>query len=155
MTGQTVFTRADNSTGIVANTTLAAEAQGHTVTQDITTGAGGSKNTVTKAYDAGGSLAYGISSVSNAAGTLINTAYDDNGDGTVDRLQEITTSTVSGVKTELEVNALGADAGDAVLATRQQTVTSADGKVVTISRDSTSGGWEHANDNHQGIEAAA
>jgi hypothetical protein len=61
----------------------------------------------------------------------------------VDRLQSISTQTISGVKTELETNSLGATPADAVLSHRQQTVTSADGKVVTISRDTT-GWWKRA-----------
>jgi hypothetical protein len=144
VTGQAEYTKMvgeETFTGIVANTTLSAEAQGHAVSQTITTGAGGSKTTTTKAYDAGGNLAYAITSTSNSTGTLVNTSYDDNGDGTVDRLQEITTTTVSGVKTELEENYVGNTKADAVFATRQQTVTSADGKEITISRDSTGGGW--------------
>ncbi len=64
------------------------------------------------------------------------------GDAVTDRLQTVmTVVNGDGSRTETLVNKLGNSAASAVLANRTVTTTSADGKSVTIQRDTTGGGW--------------
>jgi hypothetical protein len=80
--------------------------------------------------------------VTNATGTNTANSYDDNGDGVVDRLQTIVTVTNGdGSKTETRTNLSGSDVATAVVINSQVTTTSADGKIITINRDATGGGW--------------
>ncbi len=142
ITAQTTFTRSNGTTGTVADTVLMAEADGHHVVQTTTTDAAGTRTVETKAYDAGGNLAYAITSVTSVDGLSISNSYDDNGDGVVDRLQTVTTVVNGdGSRTETLVNKRGNTVATAVLADRTVTTTSADGTSVTIQRDTTGGGW--------------
>jgi Ca2+-binding RTX toxin-like protein len=142
ITGQTTFTRSNGTTGTVANTTLVREVGGHRVVEVTSTDAAGNRVVVSTAYDADGSVAFTVKSVTNPAGTLVTNSYDDNGDGVVDRIQVITKVTNGdGSKTETLVNKVGADAATAITVNRTVTTVSADGKVVTIERDSEGGGW--------------
>jgi Ca2+-binding RTX toxin-like protein len=142
ITGQTTFTRADGTTGTVANTTLIAEADGHRVVQVTSTDAGGNRVMVSTAYATDGSVAYAIRSVTSPTGASTTNTYDDNGDGVTDRVQTIVRVTNGdGSRTETVINKMGADAATAVLDDRTVTVTSADNKVVTINRDTNGGGW--------------
>jgi hypothetical protein len=142
ITAQTTFTRSNGSTGTVADTVLVAEAQGHRVVQTASTDAAGTRTVETRAYDAVGTLAYAITSVTSADGLSISNSYDDNGDSVTDRLQTVmTVVNGDGSRTETLVNKLGNSAATAVLANRTVTTTSADGKSVTIQRDTTGGGW--------------
>ncbi|NJN35797.1 MAG: hypothetical protein HC794_00585, partial [Nitrospiraceae bacterium] len=142
ITGQTTFTRANGTVGTVANTTLTADAAGYRVVEAVSTDAGGNRVVVKTGYAADGSVAFTVKSVTNPAGTLVTNSYDDNGDGVVDRLQTITKVTNgNGSKTETVINKAGADQATALLVNRTVTTTSADGKVITIERDSLGGGW--------------
>ncbi|WP_263846350.1 FG-GAP-like repeat-containing protein [Roseobacter sinensis] len=141
ITGQTSFTRSDGSTGTVANATLVAEAQGYRVEQDESTDIAGNRVVVSTAHTATGDVAYVITSVTSPDGSSILNSYDDDGDGVVDRLQEISTQEGGGNKIETVVNKTGSDAATAILTSRVVTTTSADGGDVTIQRDSTGGGW--------------
>ncbi|WP_227271568.1 hypothetical protein [Roseobacter weihaiensis] len=142
ITGQTTFTRADGTTGTVANATLVAEAQGYRVDQVESTDASGNRVVVSTAYRTDGDVAYKITSVTSPDGSRITNSYDDDGDGVVDRLQDISTVTDGGGnKIETVVNKTGSDAATAIVASRVVTTTSADGSDVTIQRDSTGGGW--------------
>jgi hypothetical protein len=142
ITGQTTFTRANGTTGTVANTTLIAEADGHRVVQVTSTDAGGNRLVVSTAYQADGSVAYAIRSVTTPTGASTTNTYDDNGDGVTDRIQTIVKVTnPDGSRTETVINKMGADAATAVLDDRTVTVTSADNKVITINRDTNGGGW--------------
>jgi Ca2+-binding RTX toxin-like protein len=142
ITGQTTFTRANGTTGTVANTTLIAEADGHRVVQITSTDGSGNRVVVSTAYEADGSVAYAIRSVTTPSGSSTTNTYDDNGDGVTDRIQTITKVTNGdGSRTETVINKMGADAATAVLDDRTVTVTSADNKVVTINRDTNGGGW--------------
>ncbi len=141
ITGQTSFTRSDGSTGTVANATLVAEAQGYRVEQDESTNGAGDRVVVSTAYTATGDVAYVITSVTSPDGSSITNSYDDDGDGVVDRLQEISMQEVNGNKVETVVNKNGSDLTTAIVTSRVVTTTSADGSDVTIERDSTGGGW--------------
>ncbi|WP_299969309.1 calcium-binding protein [uncultured Roseobacter sp.] len=142
ITGETTFTRADGTTGKVANATLVAEAQGYRVEQSEGIDGAGNRVVVNTAFSATGDIAYVITSVTSPDGAQITNSYDDNGDGVVDRLQKITTLTDNnGNKTETTSSSIGSDPATAILVSRVVTTTSADGSDVTIQRDSTGGGW--------------
>ncbi len=140
--GQSRFTRSNGTTGIAANTTLMAEEQGHRVVQTPTTDASGNRTVTSTGYAADGEISFVMRSVTSADGSSVTNTYDTNGDGVVDQRQSLTTVTnAGGSKTETLINARGADAATAVTLSRIVTTTSADGKTVTIQRDSTGGGW--------------
>ena len=142
ITGQTSFTRSNGTTGTVANTTLSADAAGHRVVESMVINGAGERVLTQTGYDADGSVAFRVVSVTNAAGTSSLRHYDDNGDGVTDRVQQVTlVINGDGSKTETVTNRVGADPATAILASRTATTTSADGKVITIERDSTGGGW--------------
>jgi hypothetical protein len=140
--GQTTFTRSNGTTGTVASTSLVAEADGHRVTEVVTTDGSGNRVVTSTAYDAGGEFLYSIRSVATPSGSNITNHCDDDGDGVVDRIQSIDTVTNgNGSKTETVTNKAGADTATAILTGRVVTTTSADGKSVVIDRDSSGGGW--------------
>ncbi|TAG24526.1 MAG: hypothetical protein EAZ40_06220, partial [Rhodobacterales bacterium] len=142
ITGQTIFTRSNGTTGTVANTTLVREVDGHRVVEVTSTDVAGNRVVVSTGYEADGSVAFVVKSVTNPAGTLVTNSYDDNGDGVVDRVQVITKVTnPNGSKSETVVNKQGADGATAITVNRIVTTTSADNKVVTVERDSEGGGW--------------
>ncbi|MEL7127931.1 MAG: calcium-binding protein [Pseudomonadota bacterium] len=142
ITGQTTFTWTDGTTGIVADTTLAADDQGYRVEETETTDASGNRVATTKAYDLSGSLVMSVQSVVSPDGSSVVNNYDDNGDEVVDRYQTIDTVTnPDGSETETVTNWVGGDLATAILDSRTVTTTSADGGTVTIERDSTGGGW--------------
>jgi hypothetical protein len=111
ITGQGTFVMS-GVTRTLANTTLATEADGSRV-ETTDTGPGATRTVVQTGYDAAGAVEFIIKSLTNATGTNITNYFDDNGDGVFDRTQTISTVTT----------------------------TSANGKVVTIERDTTGGGW--------------
>ncbi|WP_299395972.1 calcium-binding protein [Pelagibius sp.] len=142
ITGQTTFTLADGTTGKMADTTLAVEAQGYDVEQVASTDAEGNTVVASTGYDAGGAVAFVITAVTSPDGSLSTRSFDDNGDGAVDRIQTVeTTSDAQGVQTKTVTNYDGADQASAILIDQAVTTTSADGKDITIERDSTGGGW--------------
>ncbi|WP_108814363.1 beta strand repeat-containing protein [Loktanella sp. Alg231-35] len=142
ITGQTVFTWADGSTGTVADVTLIAEADGYRLEQVESVDGAGTRTEITTAYAADGSIAFVNTTVVSADGTQIANSYDDNGDGVVDRLQTIDTVTnPDGSTVKTVTNSLGATAVTAILLNQTVTSTSADGNTITIDRDSTGGGW--------------
>ncbi len=144
ITGQTTFTYADGTTGLVGDTTLASDAQGYRVERVESTDASGNLVVISSAYGADGQLAYAITSVTSPSGDSIENTYDDTGNGVVDRIQTIgvVDNTASGGdKVETVTNFVGADTASAVLANRTVTTTSATGDTVTVERDSTGGGW--------------
>lgn len=142
ITGQTTFTRSDGTTGTAADVTLVAEADGYRLEQVESFDGAGTRTEVTTAYAADGSIAFINTTVVTADGSQITNSYDDNGDGVVDRLQTITTVTQPGGEVVKTVtNSVGATAATAILTDRTVTTTSADGKTITIERDSTGGGW--------------
>jgi hypothetical protein len=142
ITGQTTFTRSNGTTGTVANTTLTADAAGYRVVETAVTNVAGERVLTQTGYDADGGVAFRVVSVTNPAGTASLRFYDENGDGVTDRVQRIDRVTNGdGSKTETVVNRVGADWAVGILVNRTVTTTSADGKVITIERDSVGGGW--------------
>lgn len=142
ITGQTTFTLADGTTGKMADTTLAVEAQGYDVEQAASTDAEGNTVVVSTGYDASGAVAFIITAVTSPDGSLSTRSFDDNGDGAVDRIQTVEVATdAQGVQTKTVTNYDGADQASTILVDQTVTTTSADGKDITIERDSTGGGW--------------
>ena len=138
ISGQTTFTRGDNSTGTVANMVFAAEAMGHAVTKTTSVDGAGIRTTTNTAYAADGAIAHVTTSVTSADGLSIANSYDWDGDGVVDQVQTIvTTVDGSGTRTETITNRNGGN----VLINSTQTITNATGTSVTINRDMTGGGW--------------
>ena len=138
ITGQTTFTRSNGTTGTVANTVLATDANGYAVTQTVTNDASLNRIVTNTAYAADGSIANVTRSTANTDGTMITITYDTNGDGVIDKAQTIiTTIDGAGTKTETLTN----KNGGGILTSVIQTITSIDGKLITINRDSTGGGW--------------
>ena len=142
ITGQTTFTRANGTTGTVANTTLTADSAGYRVVESAVTNIANERVLTQTGYDKDGGVAFRVVSVTNPSGTASLRFYDDNGDGVTDRVQRIDRVTNGdGSKTETVVNRIGADWTVGILTSRTVTTTSADGKVITIQRDSVGGGW--------------
>ncbi|MCT8327939.1 DUF4214 domain-containing protein [Acidimangrovimonas sediminis] len=140
--GQTTFTKSDGSTGTVASTALVAEAEGHRVTEVVSTDGNGNRVVVSTAYGAGGQVLYAVTSVTSPTGASVTNSWDDDGDGVTDRIQTIDTVTNGdGSKAETIVNKVGALAATAITVSRTVTTRSADGASVVIERDSTGGGW--------------
>jgi hypothetical protein len=138
ITGTATFTM-NGQTRTLADTVLMSEAEGYRIETSATING----SFTIKAYDASGNLAYSITNTTSANGLNIENRYDDNGDGVTDRIQSIDTvvNATTGARTETLVNRLGNVAATAIIQNKTITTTSADGKSVTIQRDSSGGGW--------------
>jgi hypothetical protein len=142
ISGQSTFLRADGTVGTVADAILMAEAEGRRVVQTATVDAAGNRTVTSEAYEADGSLAFTITSVTSANGLAITNSYDDNGDRVIDRIQTITSAVAAtGARTETLVNYEGNTLASAAVVNRTVTTVSADRHTLTIERDSTGGGW--------------
>ncbi len=133
ISGETTFTRADGTTGTAADATLAYEGRGFNVRQTTAHNADGSTTLDSKAYNADGSLAGEITSTTSVDGAAVSLAYDDNGDGVIDRRQvdhTVHNAAGSTTATVTDENGAGTRVED-----RTVTTTSADLKTVTIGRD--------------------
>ncbi|WP_063291633.1 DUF4214 domain-containing protein, partial [Pseudovibrio sp. Ad5] len=145
--GQTTFTWSDGTTGTVGDMKLAASDMGYRVEQMESVDGAGARTLIATAYESDGSKAYEIHSVTSADGLVLTNRYDDNGDGVTNRIQSIVTVVGSdGSRTQTESNFAGSDIASAVLRSRIQTTTSADGNTLTIERDMTGGGWFDQNE---------
>jgi Ca2+-binding RTX toxin-like protein len=137
--GETTFTKVDGSTGTVASVSLAADSNGYAV-KTVTAVVGTTTTMTTTGTNSDGSVAFinvQTTVISGTSSTRTIT-YDNNGDGVIDSRQVITKSVdVAGVTTELLINYNGGG----VKLSAVQTVTSADGLSITISRDTNGGGW--------------
>ncbi|MAM09614.1 MAG: hypothetical protein CML23_03960 [Rhizobiaceae bacterium] len=142
VTGESVFTRADGSTGIAANAVLAAESEDYRVEQDIAVDGNGNRQVVSTGYDADGNKVFVIDAETSADGLSETTQFDDDGDGVVDRIQTIATVVAAdGSEVVTRTDRSGSDMASATIESRKVTTTSADGSVITIERDGTGGGW--------------
>jgi hypothetical protein len=137
VTDQTTFTRANNTTGTVANMVLATEATGHAVTTVVSSDVNGSRVVVNTAYGLDGSIGHITKSVTSTNGLSITNSFDHDGDGVWDQVQGIATTVNAGIRTETVTNSNGGG----ILLNRVQTITNATGSSITINRDSTGGGW--------------
>jgi hypothetical protein len=120
ITGQTTYTKTVNgvtTTGTVANTTLATDADGHRVEQTASV-AGGTRTTTTTGFNTDGSKAFlMVQTLTIATGNSV-TRYDDN---VFDRTQTVTlTFHALGVKSETVINRRSVVATCACQRTRQR-----------------------------------
>lgn len=131
--GTTTFTKSDGSTGTVADAVLAYEAAGYVVTKTTTTNGDGSTTIENRATNADGSLANKTVLTTSADGNTRTTSFDNNGDGVNDRVQTLV-RVVNGDGSVTETMQ-EKDGGGTILLRKEVTVTSADKKTVTVSRD--------------------
>ncbi|MFN0191444.1 MAG: hypothetical protein ACKVP5_05635 [Aestuariivirga sp.] len=92
--GQALFTRGDTTTGTAANTSLVTATDGYKV-DAVATMNGANKVVTSTGYEADGSKVFVYKSETTPTGNSITNSYDDNGDGTWDRVQTIVTNTAS------------------------------------------------------------
>ena len=131
--GETTFTKTDGTTGTAASVTFAAEAGGTVLeTPLVTVNPDGSTTIDDATIHPDGSLANETISTTSADGLTKNIAFDDAGNGIIDRRQtDDTVVGADGSKTETVSDTNGAG----VLEDSTTTTTSADGSLVTITRD--------------------
>ena len=134
-------------TRTAANVSLMAEAMGARVEDSTPTYDANLTRTITSTgYDAAGEKLFVVKSVTTATGGTVTNFWDMNGDGVFERVQRIVTAVDggTGARTETVEEWHGATIAGGVKDSRTVTVTSADGKQVTISRDHDWGGWLNA-----------
>ncbi|ARM10845.1 hypothetical protein Bra5_CH00570 [Rhizobium phaseoli Brasil 5] len=132
ITGTSTFTRADGTTGMVGDATLANDDAAYLVKTTNTTKADNSAEKTILAYNKDGSFAFRNVVTTSADGKIVQTQFDDDGNGTFDRSQtNILTVDAAGVQTKT-VSDFNADGS---LSHRATTVTSADHLTVTTTLD--------------------
>lgn len=137
--GETTYTKTDGSTNTVATVSFAVDENGYVVQQTVTHNTDGSTVLDNKALNGDGSVASDTVTTTNADGSS-TTTFDLNGDGVVDKI--LTDGTVtnttdnSRTETQTEVD------GGGVLIDQTVTVTSADGRTISIYRDGLGGGFD-------------
>ncbi|MBX5147301.1 hypothetical protein HJB50_20395 [Rhizobium lentis] len=132
ITGTTVFTRTDGTTGTVGDATLANGDAAYIIKTTSVTKADSSVEKTILAYNKDGSLAFRNVVTTSADGKSVQTQFDDDGNGTFDRSQtNVLTVDASGVQTKTVSN-FNADGS---LSDRTTTVTSADHLTVTTILD--------------------
>jgi trimeric autotransporter adhesin len=130
--GQTTFTRSNGTTGKAATVTLAAEGAGYVVRQTVTRNADGSTTIENKALDESGGVAGRITGVTGADGKTRTLSYDNDGDGVTDLVQ--TDVSVTNADSSITQTLTNKNSGGVTL-DRTVTTTSADGKSISIQRD--------------------
>jgi trimeric autotransporter adhesin len=136
--GTSSYTKSDGTTGTAADAELVYDENGYLVTQVVTHNADGSTTIDNKAVNADGSIANQTISIISADGKSTTITFDNNGDGVIDRVQtDVRVINSDGSITETLQDY---DGSGTILIRTQVTVTSADLKTVTISRDSTGSG---------------
>lgn len=136
--GETTFTRTNGTTGTAVTMKLAGEAAGFVTSETKTVDGAGVTTIVTQVRSTDGSLVRELKRVTSADGLIVTISYDDDGDGVVDRvLSDVTVVNADGSRTRTETSRTGAGA----LIDSKVTVTSANGKTVSISRDELGGGY--------------
>ncbi|WP_156382006.1 MULTISPECIES: calcium-binding protein [unclassified Aureimonas] len=131
ITGTTTFTRADGTTGEVADATLMAEDQSYVIQDATVTGAGGTKVRTINGYNKDGSLGFTTQQTVSADGLSRTTRFDEDGDGIVDRSQTDVRSVTAGVAKRIVTNINA----DGTSRDRTTTQTSADRQTITTQID--------------------
>ncbi|WP_246662647.1 DUF4214 domain-containing protein [Rhizobium sp. P44RR-XXIV] len=132
ITGTTIFTKSDGTTGIVGDAILSNETDSHIVKNTVVANADQTSTRTILGYNTDGTLAFQNLVTTSADGRTVQTRFDDDGNGTYDRSQtDVTTVATSGERTRVISN-FNADGS---LVERTTTVTSADLKTTTTSVD--------------------
>lgn len=142
VTGTTIYTKSDGSTGTVGDAVLASDANGYVVKRTSVTNADGSTTVALDGYDKEGQIAFRNSITTSANGLTKTTKFDDDGNGTWDRSQTDVYSIVAGARQRVVSNFHA----DGSLKDRTTTTTSADLGTVTTTVDQDGDG---ANDQRQ------
>ncbi|MGJ8531684.1 MAG: LysM peptidoglycan-binding domain-containing protein [Alphaproteobacteria bacterium] len=136
--GSTTFTKSDGSTGIVGDVLLANDAAGYVIAETVTNNANGSTTIENVASRTDGTIAHKTTTTTSADGNSRTIDFDDDGDGVLDRKQtEVRVVNGDGSVTKTLEDY---DGSGTILTRRQITDTSADGKMVTVSRDTDGSG---------------
>jgi hypothetical protein len=130
--GTTTFTRTDGSTGTVGDARLVADDNGYIIRRSTTTNADGSVTDDILGYTPDGRLAFRNLITRSADGQSTVTQYDDDGNGTFDRSQQVELTTDADGSRTRTVSNFNADVS---LRDRTVTVTSAVGRTVTTTID--------------------
>lgn len=136
--GSTTFTRSDGTTGTAADVVLAYDADGHNVTQTISTSTDGTTTITSTAYDENGALAETVTTTTSSDGLSKTVAVDRDGDGVRDSFTSDVTVVGSSAETTRTQSYF--DGSGTILLSKEVTTTSADRRVVSISRDADGSG---------------
>lgn len=136
--GTTSFTKSDGSTGTAADAALSYDARGYVITQTVTTNGDGSKTIKNVAATADGQVVEIITATISADGNSRTTLFDVNGDGVTDRTQ--TALRVVNGDGSVTETLQDYDGSGTILTRTQVTLTSADRKTITVSRDTDGSG---------------
>lgn len=131
--GTSTYTKSDGSTGTAADAALSYDARGYVITQTVTTNGDGSKTIKNVAATADGQVVEIITATISADGNSRTTLFDLNGDGVTDRTQT-SVRVVNGDGSVTET-VQDYDGSGTILTRTQVTLTSADRKTITVSRD--------------------
>jgi Ca2+-binding RTX toxin-like protein len=144
ITGKTSFTQ-NGVTKTVADTSLSMDAEGHRVVRVESVISGGTfqKEIVNTGYKEDGKIAFVQKTLAKEDGSHVRHLFDDDGDGVVDRRQDVRVEADGTDRVETVINRLDDDPANGtnyIVTDRTVTRTSADGKSVTILRDLNGGG---------------
>ncbi|MET3896087.1 Ca2+-binding RTX toxin-like protein [Devosia sp. UYZn731] len=131
--GTATYTKSNGTTGTVGDVSLVYDPNGYVVAKTVTVNGDGSTTIDNKAYDASGNLANETISTISANGLSRTMKFDNNGDGVTDRLQTDVTVVNSGGSTTRTLQDY--DGSGTILGRKEVTLTSADQKTITVSRD--------------------
>lgn len=131
--GSATYTKAGGGTGTVGDVSLAYDSNGYIIVETRSTDGGGNMTLVHRATRADGSLANQTTTVSSASGLSRTISFDRDGDGVIDEVQtDVTVVNGDGSRTR---TISSFDGSGTILADREVTTTSANGKTVSIARD--------------------
>jgi Ca2+-binding RTX toxin-like protein len=144
ITGKTTFTQ-NGVTKTVADTRLSMDAEGHRVVRVESTITGGTfqKEILNTGYKEDGKIAFVQKTLAKEDGSHVRHLFDDDGDGVVDRRQDVRVEADGTDRVETVINRLDDDPANGtnyIVTDRTVTRTSEDGKTVTILRDLNGGG---------------
>ncbi|MER9313268.1 hypothetical protein NKI51_28995 [Mesorhizobium australicum] len=98
ITGTSLFTRTDGTTGAVGDAVLMADPEGYIIKSTVVTNSDGSKATTLGGYDEEGTLAFQNRITVSTDAQSTTTQFDDDGNGIYDRSQTDVTTIASGIR---------------------------------------------------------
>ncbi|HEY8576840.1 MAG TPA: LysM peptidoglycan-binding domain-containing protein [Devosia sp.] len=142
--GTTTFARSDGTTGTAADAVLAYNAEGFLAQQTSTSNPDGSTTTVVTGLNANGGVGEVVTTVLSSNGLTKTISVDTDGDGITDSVMT-ETKVIESDGSTTRTNSYH-DGSGTLLRRSETTHTSADGKVVTISRDSDGSGTNESSE---------